>query len=90
MQRDLAVIVDLDTESAALVKCIESTETPLLIEDVRLFDSYTGAGMLPGKKSLAFTFTLRAEDHTLSDEEIRGAMDAIIEALRLGGAMLRR
>ena len=87
--RDLAVIVDADTESAQLRDCILAAQTPLLIEDVRLFDSYAGAGMLPGKKSLAYTFTLRAENHTLSDEEIRSAMQAVLDALGAAGAILR-
>lgn len=89
VQRDLAVVVDLSAESAALRTLIETTDTPLIIGDVQLFDSYAGVGVLPGKKNLAFTFTLRAEDHTLSDEEIKTAMQQIIEKLRENGALLR-
>ena len=89
VQRDLAVVVDRNAESAALCKVIESANTGIIVENARLFDTYTGVGMLPGKKSLAFSFTLRSEDHTLSDEEIKAGMDAIIEALRSNGAPLR-
>ena len=87
--RDLAVVVDAGTESASIAEVIASTETSVLISDVRLFDVYRGQGVPTGKKSLAFTFHLRAEDHTLSEEEIRLAFDAVIAALALAGAPLR-
>ncbi|MEG1524144.1 MAG: phenylalanine--tRNA ligase subunit beta [Clostridia bacterium] len=89
VQRDLAVVVDNNVESAVLKRTIEQAETDLIIENIRLFDTYVGIGMLPGKKSLAFSFTLRADDHTLSDDEIKTAFDAIIMALKANGAPLR-
>ncbi len=88
-ERDLAVVVDLETESATLKRVIETAPAGVIVSDVRLFDTYAGLGVLSGKKSLAFSFSLRAEDHTLSDEEIKRAMDAIIEALKASGAPLR-
>ena len=88
-ERDLAVVVDRDVESESLRKIIVSAPSGVIVSDARLFDTYAGPGVLPGKKSLAFTFSLRAEDHTLSEDEIKTAMDAIIESLRLNGAPLR-
>lgn len=88
-ERDLAVVVNADTESAELKRVIEDSPAGVLVSDVRLFDSYAGIGIPAGKKSLAFSFALRAEDHTLSDEEIKRAMDAIIESLKNSGAPLR-
>ncbi len=90
VQRDLAVVVDDLIENDTIVDVIRSVKTDLLIENIALFDVYKGIGVLPGKKSLAYTFTLRSDDHTLTDEEIRGAMGAIIAALESNGAMLRR
>jgi len=87
--RDLAVVVDRATETAALEKVIAGAEAGVLVENIKLFDTYEGAGVPQGKKSLAYTFTLRAEDHTLHDDEIKGAMDAIIAALDANGAPLR-
>ncbi len=89
VQRDVAVVVDAAAESDVYKKVIENAGAHGIVENVTLFDSYAGIGMLPGKKSLAFTFTLRADDHTLTDEEIRSAMDTIIAALRESGAPLR-
>ncbi|MEA4913097.1 MAG: phenylalanine--tRNA ligase subunit beta [Christensenella sp.] len=88
-ERDLAVVVDIDVESAFLKRVIETAPAGVIVSDVRLFDTYAGLGVLTGKKSLAFSFSLRAEDHTLTDEEIKRGMDAIIDALKNSGAPLR-
>lgn len=87
--RDLAVVVDASTESVALKRVIETAPAGVIVSDVRLFDTYAGIGIPAGKKSLAFSFSLRAEDHTLTDEEIKRGMEAIIEALQSSGAPLR-
>ena len=89
VERDLSVVVDRGAETADLERVILNAQSDVLVENVALFDTYEGIGILPGKKSLAYTFTLRAEEHTLKDEEIRAAMDAIIQALASAGAVLR-
>ncbi len=88
-ERDLALVVDAETESETLKRVIETAPAGVIVGDVRLFDTYAGRGVASGKKSLAFSFALRAEDHTLTDEEIKRAMDAIIESLKENGAPLR-
>ena len=90
VQRDLAVVVDDRTENAVISRIILETETGCTISDVELFDVYAGIGIPAGMKSMAYTFTLRSDDHTLTDEEIHAAMDAIIENLASHGATLRR
>ncbi|MDO4493239.1 MAG: phenylalanine--tRNA ligase subunit beta [Clostridia bacterium] len=89
--RDLAVVVDERRENADLVGIILNAPVPagVIIGDVTLFDTYAGTGIAPGKKSLAYTFTLRAEDHTLTEEEIRTAFDAVISALAENDAPIR-
>ena len=88
-ERDLAVVVDADVPSANLKRVIETAPSEVIVSDVRLFDTYAGIGIPAGKKSLAFSFALRAEDHTLTDEEIKRGMDAIIDSLKANGAPLR-
>jgi phenylalanyl-tRNA synthetase beta chain len=62
----------------------------ILLEDVRLFDVYTGEQVGPGRKSLAYTLRLRALDRTLTAEEASAARDAVVsEAARRTGAVLR-
>ena len=61
-----------------------------LLEEVRLFDVYTGAQAGEGNKSLAYTLRFRAPDRTLTDEEVTAARDAAVaEAGRRVGAVLR-
>jgi phenylalanyl-tRNA synthetase beta chain len=61
-----------------------------LLEEVRLFDVYTGEQAGEGNKSLAYTLRFRAPDRTLTDEEVTAARDAAVaEAGRRTGAVLR-
>jgi phenylalanyl-tRNA synthetase beta chain len=61
-----------------------------LLEDVRLFDVYTGEQTGAGRKSLAYTLRFRASDRTLTDDEVAVARDAAVaEATRRTGAVLR-
>jgi phenylalanyl-tRNA synthetase beta chain len=61
-----------------------------LLEEVRLFDIYTGEQVGEGNKSLAYRLRFRAPDRTLTDEETSAARDAAVaEAARRVGAVLR-
>ena len=53
-----------------------------LLRSVRLFDIYRGANLGDGKKSLAFSLTLRADDRTLTDEDSEKAVNSILKALK--------
>ena len=61
-----------------------------LLEDVRLFDVYTGDQIGPGKRSLAFALRFRAPDRTLTVAEATAARDAAVAAAATThGAALR-
>jgi phenylalanyl-tRNA synthetase beta chain len=61
-----------------------------LLEDLRLFDVYTGAQIGEDRKSLAYTLRFRAPDRTLTAAEVADARDAAVaEAQRRVGATLR-
>jgi phenylalanyl-tRNA synthetase beta chain len=61
-----------------------------MLEEVALFDVYTGEQAGEGNKSLAYTLRFRAPDRTLTDEEVTAARDAAVaEAGRRVGAVLR-
>lgn len=51
------------------------------LESVTLFDIYEGAQVLTGHKSMAYSLTFRAKDHSLADDEVNSAMDKILSAL---------
>jgi len=87
--RDFAFLVDADLPAEDLLKVIRSADRRL-VREVRLFDVYAGPGVPEGKKSLAVTVRLQAQDHTLSEGEIEGVAHHIIEAARSRlGAELR-
>jgi phenylalanyl-tRNA synthetase beta chain len=89
------VAVDVSVTVPAEVPAGELTEALAigggdLLEDVRLFDVYTGEQAGPGHKSLAYTLRFRAPDRTLTVEETTAARDAAVEeAVRQVGAVLR-
>jgi phenylalanyl-tRNA synthetase beta chain len=75
---------------AALIDGVQGSEYAGLLEDVHLFDVYTGEQAGPGRKSLAYTLRFRAPDRTLTVEETTAARDAAVaEATRRVGAELR-
>jgi phenylalanyl-tRNA synthetase beta chain len=92
--QDVALIVSetvpaADVEAALAMGVAAAGDGPLL-EEVRLFDVYTGEQVGQGSKSLAYTLRFRAPDHTLTAEEVTAARDAAVaEAARLTGAVLR-
>ena len=51
-----------------------------MLEEIVLFDVYTGEQVGPGRKSLAFALRFRAPDRTLTDAEAAQARDAAIAA----------
>jgi len=89
VERDLALLVDDVIPVAQLEKVIVKAAGNLL-EGVKLFDVYKGKQVAEGKKSVAYSLTLRAADRTLTDEEIAGCTKKVIKALeREIGAELR-
>lgn len=89
VNRDIAVICDEALTVAELSSCITKAGGKLL-RDVRLFDIYRGKGIEEGKKSTAFSLTLRADDRTLTDADSDGVISAVLKALEAElGAKLR-
>jgi len=79
-----------DVEAALIAGATAADETESLLEDVRLFDVYTGEQVGPGRKSLAYTLRFRAPDRTLTDDEVAVARDAAVAAAeQRTGAVLR-
>lgn len=86
---DVAVVVAADVPAAAVGEALWAGAGPLL-EDLRLFDVYSGDQVGPDRKSLAFSLRLRADDRTLTVDEAVAVRDsAVAEAGRRVGAVLR-
>ncbi|GAB2045768.1 phenylalanine--tRNA ligase subunit beta [Agathobaculum sp. TL06] len=87
--RDIAVLVDDAVPAASMQAAIEQAAGAIL-ESVKLFDVYKGKGIPEGKKSVAYSLSMRAPDRTLTDEECDKAMKNALAALEKSfGAALR-
>lgn len=86
--RDLAVICDETTPVMELEKAMKSAAGKV-IEKIELFDVYRGKQIEQGKKSVAFSVSMRAQDRTLTDEEADSAVTKILKVLKNIGAELR-
>ena len=78
--RDLAVICDKGVYASHLEKSIKKGGGKNL-ELIEVFDVYEGAQVGAGKKSMAFALSFRSYEHTLTDDEINGAMEKILKLL---------
>jgi phenylalanyl-tRNA synthetase beta chain len=86
---DVALVVDATVPAADLAEAV-ITGAGELLEDVTLFDAYTGDQVGEGKRSLAYKLRFRAPDRTLTVEEATKARDAAVaEAASRFGAALR-
>ena len=86
--RDLALVCDESIPVGTLEKAIVRGGGALL-ENIQLFDVYQGAQIEAGKKSVAFSITLRSADSTLKDEQTTAVMKKVMKELEKEGAVLR-
>jgi phenylalanyl-tRNA synthetase beta chain len=87
---DIALLVDADVSAESISQRIQSFGKKTALSSVRLFDVYQGKGVPQGKKSLAFSLGYRADDRTLSAEEIEPQHEKILASLeKATGATLR-
>ena len=77
MSRDIAVVVPVEVTNDEIVAVIRANAGELL-QDVRVFDIYTGKQVAAGCKSIAFNLTYQASDRTLTDAEVDASMKKVI------------
>ncbi|GAB3212252.1 phenylalanine--tRNA ligase subunit beta [Marinactinospora thermotolerans] len=87
--QDVALVVETSVPAGEVEAALREGAGELL-EDVRLFDVYTGEQVGEGRKSLAYSLRFRAGDRTLTAEEATAARDAAVAvAAERVGAVLR-
>ncbi len=88
VRRDFAFLVDLDVPASRVLRAITGTARTL-IQDVEVFDRYTGSGVADGKVSLAVAVTFQPEEASLTESEIESLSARIVEAVhkRTGGTL---
>ena len=79
--RDLSLICDEEVTVAQIENVITAAAGKLL-RGVKLFDIYRGTGVPEGKKSMAFSLELRADDRTLTDSDSEGVVNKVLTALK--------
>ena len=90
VQRDLALLINTETNFKELYQIAKKTEKQLL-ESVQLFDVFRGKGIPNGKKSYALSFTLSDKNKTLTDKQIDKTMQRIAQQYEKQlGATLRQ
>ncbi len=89
VSRDFALLCDIDLPAGTIEATIRAAAGKLC-EDVKLFDVYVGSQIPAGKKSIAYSATLRSKESTLTEEEIERVAQKIIKKLEEIGAELRR
>ena len=87
--RDLSFVCD-ETITVAQAEQTIGAAAGKLLRSIKLFDIYRGANLGEGKKSLAFSLELRADDRTLTDADTEPVIKKVLEALSSQcGAVLR-
>ena len=87
--RDLAVVCE-ESVTVAQAEDVITAAAGKLLRKVSLFDIYRGTGVPEGKKSMAFSLELRADDRTLMDSDSEQVISKVLAALSTQlGASLR-
>ena len=79
--RDIAFVASSEVTHEAVVKAIRKA-APKELTDIRLFDIFTSKELGKGRSSRAYSLTFRADDRTLTDDEVNAAFGRIAEALK--------
>jgi len=81
IRRDVAMIVPETTTHEAVLQTVRQTKAANL-ESVELFDVFRGKHIPAGQKSLAYAFTYRSAEKTLTDAEVNAAHTKIVDAFK--------
>ncbi len=81
IERDVALLMD---ESVAVGDLLQEARkhTKKGLESIDVFDVFRGGKLPPGKKSVALGMVWRAADRTLTDDEVNGLHEKLVQALQ--------
>lgn len=89
VSRDLSMVMKKEILVGEVEEVIRKNGGKLL-ESCTLFDVYEGDQIEAGHKSVAYSISFRAADHTLEEKEITAVMDKILKGLENMGIELRK
>jgi phenylalanyl-tRNA synthetase beta chain len=81
IRRDVAMILPEPTTHEAVLQVVKQAK-PANLETVDLFDVFRGKNVPPGQKSMAYAFTYRHAERTLTDTEVNAAHEKLVAQLK--------
>ena len=78
IRRDVAMIVPESATHDAILNVVRQTK-PANLESVEVFDVFRGKNIPEGQKSLAYAFTYRSAEKTLTDAEVNSAHEKVVQ-----------
>ena len=81
IRRDVAMLVPEETTHEAVLQVVKQAK-PANLEAVELFDVFRGKNVLAGQKSMAYAFTYRSAEKTLTDAEVNSAHEKLVADLK--------
>jgi len=81
IRRDIAIVVEQSVEFSVVSDCVRRA-APEILQDILLFDVYTGKKIDSGLKSIALGLILQETSHTLTDSEVDGVVEGVLRMLQ--------
>jgi phenylalanyl-tRNA synthetase beta chain len=81
IRRDIAMILPEATTHDTILMAVKKAK-PAHLEQVDLFDVFRGDNVPQGQKSVAYAFTYRSLERTLTDAEVNKAHEALVKHLK--------
>lgn len=80
LERDFAFIMDKNIAVDSIIRAVLQIDKQL-IKEVNIFDVYSGKNIEEGKKSVAFSVLIQADNRTLTELEIENLSNKIISSI---------
>jgi phenylalanyl-tRNA synthetase beta chain len=81
IRRDVAMLVPEAMTHETVLQVVKQAK-PANLESVELFDIFRGKNVLVGQKSMAYGFTYRSAERTLTDAEVSAAHEKLVEQFK--------
>lgn len=81
IRRDVAMLVPETVTHDAVLQTVKQAKAAHL-ENVELFDVFRGKSIPEGQKSLAYAFTYRSPEKTLTDADVNAAHEKVVEQFK--------
>jgi phenylalanyl-tRNA synthetase beta chain len=81
VERDIALLLNLDISADNVLEVIRKAEKDIL-QNILIFDVYTGKQVPEGYKSMALKLTFQSHENTLTDADVNTSIDKILNDLQ--------